>query len=130
MSDTDWSQLKLRITQAIISQIPNPYNDYLQLPTDKVIPKFWMTGRNGGMRLTDEGAKAFGYADIEYFSFSLKSKKLNWYPFLLEINKKIKCPYFLGSKDKVAIIQIYDSKIAMVIELYGGIYNYLESIKL
>jgi hypothetical protein len=53
---------------------------------------------------------------------------------MVDAGKKIKCPYFISSDKKSSKIQgpfirIYDSKIAMMIELYGGINNYMDSIK-
>jgi hypothetical protein len=53
---------------------------------------------------------------------------------MLEINKKIKCPYYLGvnkieGKKKKLYMRLYDSKIAMLIELYGNLIGYLDSIK-
>ena len=52
----------------------------------------------------------------------------------MELNKKIKCPFFLGvnkieGKKKQPYMRLYDSKIAMMIELYGNIVSYLDSVK-
>ena len=49
-------------------------------------------------------------------------------------SKKIKCPYYFGvnkndMKEKEAYIRLYDSKIAMMVQLYGDIHSYLESVK-
>lgn len=101
---------------------------------DEVIFQWWMTGRQNGLRLTATGDMAFRLAEIEYFN--CPAEKLppgSWYNFLVELNKKLKCPYFLGSrmddnKLSAPYLRIYDSKIAMMLALYGTLESYLESI--
>ena len=50
-----------------------------------------------------------------------------------ELNKKIKCPYYMGvnkdGKKSFPYIRFYDSKIAMMVSLYGNVNEYLDSIK-
>ena len=52
---------------------------------------------------------------------------------MLELNKKIKCPYYIvvkqEGKDSQPYIRLYDSKIAMLVELYGDMVSYLNSIQ-
>ena len=64
----------------------------------------------------------------------VKVKKTNWYKFLTECNKKIKCPYYFsvnkGGETKEPFIRLYDSKIAMMLALYGDIESYLESVRI
>jgi hypothetical protein len=51
----------------------------------------------------------------------------------MELNKKIKCPYYIGvsqkEKTKSFYIRIFDSKIAMMLGLYGNLQDYLASVK-
>jgi len=130
---------KQEITQAIIdileidkSQPENSLN--------KLIFKWWATGRSGsGLRLTEDGMQAFTLAELEYFDFpvfvdhkhtNLKKEELK--QFTLNLGKKLKCPWYIGLKNqtaKSAYIRIYDSKVAMMITLYGSFLEYIDSAK-
>lgn len=121
------------ITEAVLKQIPNS-----DLPADKALFEWWMTGRNDGLRLTDIGDLNFRLAEIEFYDFNLledikKNPSQEWNIFLLECNKKIKCPYYLSVNkqdgQKMPYIRFYDSKIAMMVQLYGSMKEYLNSIK-
>lgn len=123
--------LKILITEAILDQIPdrNPnktIDNYIQL--------WWFTKNGEGLRLTPSGDAAFRSAEIEFYDITLKITHTSWYTFLTECNKKIKCPYYIGLNKKELdksepFIRFYDSKIAMMVNLYGDIKSYLESVK-
>lgn len=121
------------ITEAVLAELPAQ-----DKPIDKIIQEWWMTGTSGeGLRLTAIGDLNFKLAEIEYYQCPLKNKAINrssYYAFISELSKKIKCPYFLGvnkvENDKAEpYIRLYDSKIAMMMTLYGDIQSYLDSIK-
>jgi hypothetical protein len=127
---TDKKSLKVIITEAVLEQIPA----YPDRSTEKAIGNWWYTKNGDGLRLTPIGDTAFRMAEIEFFDLPLKVNQGTWYSFMVDAGKKIKCPYFISSDKKSSKIQgpfirIYDSKIAMMIELYGGINNYMDSIK-
>lgn len=103
---------------------------------DDLTFKWWATGRTGtGLRLTEEGNKAFTDAEIEFFEFPLfKKGKQDMKPtefksFTLKLGKKLDCPFYIGIKieNRLAYIRVYDSKIAMMIELYGSFTEYLNA---
>lgn len=113
-----------------MAQLPDQHDDI-----DHVISEWWMTGRQEGLRLTAQGDAYFKLAEIEFFDCALdKIPPGTWYSFLLDINKKIKCPYYLHVANKVdsvkgdPFVRLYDSKIAMMLNLYGDIHSYLESL--
>jgi hypothetical protein len=128
---------KLEITEALIkileidqSQPKNSTNDLLF--------KWWATGRSGSvLRLTEEGLRAFTLAELEYFDFPIfvgewkkGFKKEDMKKFTLNLGKKLKCPWYIGLKNqqsKSAYIRVYDSKIAMMITLYGSFLEYIDS---
>lgn len=122
--------IKQIITEAVLKQLPDNVCSY-----DEAMKKWWMNIRsNSGLRLSDVGVLAFKMADIEYYEYELKiDPNVSWYNFILDLNKKIKCPYYLGidkiSKPNKPYIRLYDSKIAMMISLYGDLHSYLNSIK-
>jgi hypothetical protein len=73
-------------------------------------------------------------AQIEFYDIEFKHQGSSWYSFLIEVNNKINCPYYLGSGKKLktgnknAYIRLYDSKIAMLINLYGSLEEYKEEV--
>jgi len=122
----------IEILEIDISQPKNSVNDLLF--------KWWATGRSGsGLRLTEDGMEAFTLADIEHYDFPLfvnekykGLKKEDLKKFTLNLGKKIKCPWYIGLKNqqaKSAYIRIYDSKIAMMITLYGSFLEYIDSAR-
>jgi len=126
---------KEKITEAVLQEIPEPYiYVYRELPISRVIFLWWYTGRQDGLRLTDDGVNAFELAQLEFYDINFQVKNISYANFLLELNKKIKCPYYIGvnknERAKVFYIRLYDSKIAMMLKLYGDLQEYLASIKI
>lgn len=124
--------IKQQITEAVLSEIPRQYTDDHTLPIDDVIFKWWQTGRSDGMRLSVDGMLSFQLAEIEYYQCEFIQEGQSWHSFLVDLNKKIKCPYYLGfdKQTKKSYIRFYDSKIAMLVALYGSLQEYLMSIKI
>lgn len=108
-------------------------------PVDKLLFDWFVTGRAGtGLRLTDAGAKAFERATIAHYDFNFTPPKLkvwgsNWGKFTLMLDKKVKCPYYVGVKlvedKKQPYIRLYDHKIAMMMTLYGDLESYIGTFK-
>jgi hypothetical protein len=120
---------KQQITEAVLKQLP-----YENEPLDKVIRKWWFTMSSDGLRLTQLGDSKFREAQIEYYTCPIKITHYTWYKFVTECNKKLHCPYYFSVNKKEnekaePLIRLYDSKIAMMMTLYGDIHSYLESIK-
>lgn len=125
--------LKHKITETVLAEIPKSHRIYHELPIEDVIFKWWFTGRQDGLRLTDEGLTAFQLADITFYDYDFVQDGQSYHSFILELNKKIQCPYYLGvnkkDKSKSFYIRLYDSRIAMMLGLYGNLKEYLQSIK-
>jgi hypothetical protein len=132
---TKRKSVKENITQAVFSEIPKHNNIWLEYTIDELLPRWWYTGRNEGLRLTDIGTLAFQAAQIEFYDIEFKQQGSSWYSFLVEVNNKINCPYYLGSGKKInnekknAYIRLYDSKVAMLINLYGSLEEYLTATR-
>ena len=124
---------KLIITEAVLAELPN--NQQVDSTADGLMMRIWMSGRQDGLRLTEYGDFIFRMAEIEYYQSVFKLREgTSEHAYVMEINKKIKCPFYLGvnkieGKKKQPYIRLYDSKIAMMIELYGNIVSYLDSVK-
>jgi len=131
---TKRKSIKQLVTEAVLAEIPKSHRIYHEMPIEEVIFRWWQTGRQEGLRLTNEGVTAFRLADIEFYDFEFVQDGQSYHNFILELNKKIKCPYYIGvnktSSNKSFYIRIYDSKIAMMLGLYGSLKEYLESVKL
>lgn len=123
--------LKQTITEAVLAELPE-----IQEPIDKILFHWWYSANSGdSLRLTDMGDMNFRLAEIEYYQCPLKTnKKQGYYAFITDLSNKINCPYYLGvnkveGQKSEPYIRLYDSKIAMMMTLYGDIHSYLDSIK-
>ena len=51
----------------------------------------------------------------------------------MDLDKKIKCPYYIGvNKNDVGnkpYIRLYDDRISMMLNLYGDLKSYLQSVR-
>ena len=125
--------LKQIITEAVLAELPN--NHSVDSSADSLMMRIWVSGRQDGLRLTEYGDFLFRMAEIEYYQCDFKLREgTSEHAYVMEINKTIKCPFFLGvnkieGKKKQPYMRLYDSKIAMMIELYGNIVSYLDSVK-
>lgn len=127
--------VKRRITKAIIEQTGSENS----FDIDTAMRTFWLDIRNeGGLRLTDVGDSFFKRADIESFEFPFRLQRItdkepiySYQNLMLDLSLKVPCPYYIGRhKPNEPYIKIYDSKIAMMINLYGNIYEYLRNSQL
>jgi hypothetical protein len=102
------------------------------LDVSKLYKHYWVTGRSTkNLRLTEEGKKAFDLLDLEFFEFDINTKTERYNHDVIYIGKKLKTPFWIGFRNrfyKSAYIRIYDSKIAMLINLYGSLDEYLKSV--
>jgi hypothetical protein len=133
---------KIDIVKLVIDQLKDDPNfAWKDKPHDKVVFEWFVTGRAGnGLRLTDAGKTVFEYAKIAHYEFDfvppgLRTRDINaWHKYALILDKKIKCPYYIGVKQadktrKQPYIRLYDHKIAMMLSLYGDLQSYIDSIK-
>lgn len=123
--------LKQTITEAVLAELPHTGKTF-----DKIMFEWWMTATSGdSLRLSDLGDLHFKLAEIEFYQCPFNvNKKESYYSFITDLSKKIKCPYYLGvnkveGQKSEPYIRLYDSKIAMMMTLYGDIHSYLNSIK-
>jgi hypothetical protein len=120
------------ITKKIIEELDK---DSPMWSYEDALKKWWMVPRlNGGFRLTDIGDLAFRYAKIEYYNYDFTVDSTSgWHSYILDLNKKLKCPYYIGvnkvNDSKKPFIRLYDSKIAIMVSLYGSINEYIKSVK-
>ena len=126
---------KLKITEVIRESLPK-HSIFKNLDIQYLLFRWWQTGRQGNnLRLTEEGKSAFMEADIAFYDFPLDIKKMSkkeitGKEYTLLLGKKIKCPFYIGLKTnhaKSAYIRIYESKVAMMITLYGSFDEFFDN---
>lgn len=125
--------LKELITDAVVKQLPESWAEWT---VEEALKKWWQTGSRGdGLRLTEIGDVSFRLAEIEFYQYDFTKKiEGSYHSYIMQLSKKLKCPYFLGvnkqeGKKSQPYIRLYDSKIAMMVSLYGDLDSYLKSIK-
>ena len=122
---------KVHYTTILYKHLKNDLEPNLDV--SKLYKRYWFTGRSTkNLRLTDEGKNAFDKLDLEFFEFHLNTTTDRFNYHVINIGKKLKTPFWIGFRNryyKSAYIRIYDSKVAMLINLYGTFDEYLTSIK-
>lgn len=124
--------IKEKLTTAIIEQLRNLDIDIFINKKDTVdtfIRRWWYTGKRDGLRLTEEGRSSFELVNLEFYDYDIKIDANSYFKIMLDLNKNISCPYYLGTKKKTPYIRFYDSKIAVLVKLYGDVHEYLESLR-
>jgi len=122
--------IKETITDAVLDQLSDP-----KVTPEKAMKIWWFTQPSStNLRLTPPGDQALRDAEIEFFDLPISIDPSSWYSFITQCGKKLKCPYYIGvnkveNEKKSPFIRLYDSKIAVVMTLYGDIHSYLDSIK-
>jgi hypothetical protein len=120
---------KDRITQKVCEQI----NDNT-LSLEQAYKLWWQNPRrDGGLRLTQLGDLSFRLAGLEYHDHTVKTKDTSYYNFILDLDKKIKCPYYIdvnkSTEGSKPYLRLYDDRISMMLNLYGDLDSYLKSVK-
>lgn len=121
---------KERVTQTVLEQI----ND-ADWTFESAMKGWWQNPRrDSGLRLTYLGDLEFRQAGIEFYDHQFKPLVgKNYYGFIIELSKKIKCPYYIdvsrSDTGNIPYLRLYDSRIAMMLTLYGDLQLYLNSIK-
>ena len=128
---------KKLITEIVIKELPDDHPDKL-LTADNVFVRYWVTGRaSETMRLTNHGYDVFKSAGLQEYSYrsfvreltnKLNNIKVN--EFTLLLSKQLKCPWYLTIDEPVKdsfTLKIFDSRIAMMINLYGSVEEYLKA---
>ena len=136
-----YPKTKIEIVKLILNEAKDdPDFPWKDIASDKLVFEWFVTGRAGsGLRLTDSGKVAFERAKIAHYDFDFKPPSntraaASWGKYTLILDKKVKCPYYVGirltdDKKQQPYIRVYDHKIAMMMTLYGDFESYVESVK-
>jgi hypothetical protein len=132
---------KDEITNLIYNNLP-AFSEFKKIPKEKIYIIWWVTGRSkSNLRLTELGNRAFEEVNVEYYEYPLfTEEELKEYKRNLTFSQfqlyfmlqKIECPFYIDLKKKPfasQYIRLYDSKVAMMIGLYGSFLEYVKSLK-
>jgi hypothetical protein len=121
------------VTEAVVNQLPTGFEQTIE----EAMKTWWFTGSNSDvLRLSEQGDMHFRIAEIEFYQYDFIPKiDDSYYKYMSDLGKKMRCPYFLGvnkveGKKSKPYIRLYDSKIAMMISLYGNLDSYLKSVRI
>ena len=113
--------LKETITEVVLAQLPDSLNQEKTIPVDKLLFKWWMTGRQDGLRLTDVGDYSFRMAEIEFYQYELKLQpETQYHAYILELNNlflKWSCFFRLLFLDSVFIFPAFQCNIFKFIKV-------------
>ena len=74
---------KVKITEAVVKELPESSKADIGEDIDKILTRWWATGRQDGLRLTDYGDLNFRMAEIEFYNFSLENDIKNNHKMIL-----------------------------------------------
>jgi hypothetical protein len=124
------NSMKYKLTKIVYELCKDQLDKNLTL--DKCLFSWWLTGRAAdSLCLTKSGAIAFDLAEIQSYTFPIhrvddKGKIVTMVSIPL-IHKKMTCPFSFYGNPSNAFIKVYDSKIAVMIQLYGSFADYIEN---
>jgi hypothetical protein len=121
---------KEQITKTVLEQL-----DDSTLTFEYAMKSWWQNPRrDGSMRLTQIGDLQFRHAKLEYHDHDISTKEKSFYKFVMDLSKKIKCPYYVdvqpGDKGHKPYLRLYDDRISMMLNLYGDLDSYLKSVRI
>lgn len=113
------------ITQAVLAELA------LDTPLEQAIREWWQNpSRTRGFRLNMRGIQMFTQAQIESFTYEValgaNTRVRTWYAFLHDLDRKMTMPYGITSGLTKLLITVYDSKIAIMIDLHGDFLGYID----
>lgn len=96
---------------------------------DYAMKTWWVNIRStGGLCLTTLGDKMFKQAKIEHYDLIAGWASFNGnMAAALILDRKMPCPYYLYFSNKQKFVRVYDSRVAMMIALQGGVEKFLKN---
>jgi hypothetical protein len=81
--------------------------------------------RQGGFRLTKAGLNALTQADLAAWAVPIDPQRIDKAT-VVEMNRRIQWPYFIDAKARQLIL--FNSRDAVMAQLYGDVVKWLESL--
>lgn len=104
--------------------------DYTETDLNIARLRWWLNIRSsGGLGLTDAGHAAFQRAELEHYTFLVDIPLPTIYVIAMRVDRVLPGPYILRYIQRQRYITVYDSRVAMMIQLHGSFVSYLESLE-
>jgi len=117
---------KIKLTQKLISQLPEERR--ISVETAKV--SWWHNVRpTGGLRLTSTGWSALANdLDLEFYEYKIKDPVAFNQHMILALDRKLQMPYYIvATKGIPKAVVFFDSKEAVLVNLYGDLEKFLDN---
>lgn len=120
-------QNREEITKQVLSQI-NP--EYKLDDLRNAMSTWWVNIRDsGGLGLTERGNECFMEANLERYAFKIDKPTPSLAVYAVEIDRKFPSPYHLKYIKRDRYIIVYDTRIATMVQLYGSVSEYVNSLE-
>jgi hypothetical protein len=119
---------KRALTQKLLELLP----DDQRIGSDAAITLWWFNiRRNGGMRLTAMGHRAFTEdLELEHYSYSIDNPLLFNQHTILKLDRKMQMPYYIHAvKGIPKSVIFFGSKEALMVNLYGNLEQFLDNYR-
>lgn len=114
------------ITRRVLEQITV---DFEPRDLEQALLTWWTNKRaQGGLGLTESGYAALLQAGFEFYDIHYDGETDYYFASidLLKLDRYLKCPYhLLFEKRNLKSIRLFDSRIASLIHLHGGLRSYI-----
>jgi len=119
---------KFKICQTIVPLLQEKNVD---ITVEQAMKSWWRNPRrSGGLSLTDSGVHSFHLAGLAHYDIEYRPKLFaGGFTLLTTLNKKLQCPYVLQRERGVIYVRVYDSRIVVLVNLLGGLEEYLNSLE-
>ena len=116
--------IKLNLTKELVKILA--FDNELNI--DELYSEIWRNLRNdGGFRLTNKGYELFSeYLELEHYTVDLNVPSVS-IKMLLDLDHKLKHPYYLHIYKRNVDLILFDSKEAMLAILYGDLKKFLDN---
>lgn len=115
------------ITKKVLD-IANP--DHTEQDLETAMKLWWANIREGGgLGLSKVGVIYFSLAKLEHWDIAISNhlELFKKFKYQLMLSRKMPCPFYLNLKT-APYIRIYDSRMVVLINLYGNLLAYLDTL--
>ena len=119
---------KLKLTQELVNLLP----EATKVSIKSAMGTWWYNLRkNGGMRLTNQGYKIFvNDLDLEHFGYAITDPLTFNKKIILQLDRKMQMPYYIHAvKGIPKKIVFFDSREAVMVNLYGNLEQFLDNYR-
>lgn len=117
---------KLKLTEQLVSQLPDQH----KITQQQAAATWWYNvSSRGGMRLTDTGYQVLViHLKLQFYTYKITDVMQFTQQTIIKLDRRLQGPYYIVSKKNVPIeIIFFDSKEAMMANLYGDLAKFIDN---